>query len=260
MATLIKSAYETNVKHQERSSRYVHVTTKEIGDIFESQGFGLVKYAQSKTKNELDQSHARHLVKFRYQNEDLKIGDTKPEIIVQNDGLGTRSLRINFGLYRLVCANGLVIGSSFFKIKLNHDKNILTNLNDAIPKLLNQKDSLVDQYNQFVKSTPSSRQVYELANEAFKIQTANTSLDLQGIDLNQYLDKRRWADTDENGWTVFNRVQENMFRRKIYAQVKNEKNELEFKALKRVNENSQRALEMNQELWNAATNILKVGE
>lgn len=258
MTNINNSAYQTNVKHQERSSRYVHVTTKEIGDIFESQGFGLVKYAQSKTKNELDQSHARHLVKFRYQNDNLKIGDTKPEIIIQNDGLGTRSLRINFGLYRLVCSNGLVVGSSFFKIKLNHDKNILTNLNDAIPKLLNQKDSLVDQYNKFIKSEITVGQVQDLAKAAFEIQTANSSLDLVNIDLTQYLTSRRWADSENNGWNIYNRIQENMFRHKIYAQVKNDRNELEFKALKRVNENSQRALEMNQELWNAATNILKV--
>lgn len=257
--TTLNDAYSTNIKHSERSSRYFHVTTKEIGDIFESQGFSIVKYSQSRVKNETDKSHARHLVKFRYQKDDLKIGDTKPEIIVQNDGLGTRSLRISFGLYRLVCSNGLVIGSDLFKTALKHDKNIHSALNEAIPRLLNQKELLVDQYNQFVKSNPSSNQTYELAQEAFKIQTANSSLDLVNIDLNQYLDKRRWADTDNNGWTIFNQIQENMFRRKIYAQIKNEKNELEFKALKRVSENSQRAIEMNKDLWNAATSILKVG-
>ena len=259
MTTLNNTAYETNTKHAQRSIRYEHVTTKALGEIFEAQGFGIVKYAQSKVKNQVDSSHARHLVKFRYQNDDIKIGDTKPEIIVQNDGLGTRSLRISFGLYRLVCANGLVIGSNLFKLALNHDKNIHSNLAEAIPKLLNQKDMLVDQYNQFVKADLTLGQISDLSKAAFEIQTKNTSLDLINVDLNQYITARRWEDSSVNGWTVFNRIQENLFRKQIYAQVRNDRNEVETKALRRVSENSQRALEMNVDLWNAATSILKVG-
>ena len=252
-------AYETTTKNENRSERYHHVTTKDIGDTFERHGFNLVKYGQSKTKNELDQSHAKHLARFRSTVPNLKIGDSVPELIIQNDGLGLRSLRISYGLFRLVCSNGLVIGNKLYDIRLNHDKNIMTNLDRVIPELLSSADHLQSLVQDFQAIETTEKQRLDLAYSASLVQIQNSSLNIQNIDLNQYLSVRRWDDNKTDAWTVFNRIQENVFRKQIRALILNEKGDQEFQNLKRVGENSQRALEVNKQLWTSATEVLKIG-
>ena len=46
--------------------------------------------------------------------ESFKVGDTRPEMILQNAHDGTRAYRIDAGLYRLVCRNGLVVADAAF--------------------------------------------------------------------------------------------------------------------------------------------------
>lgn len=252
-------AYETNFKHSDRSDRYHHITTKAIGDIFQSQGFDLVKYGESKTKSLEDRAHSKHLALFRYRDDSLNIGDSRPQVIIQNDGLGLRSLRIQLGLYRLVCANGLVVGNDLFKIALRHDKNIESNLETALPKLLEQTPILSETYKQFKALTLDYSTQQDLAKIAFDIQTKNSKIEVIDIDLSQYLKARRWADSDQDAWSVFNRVQENVFRKQIYVTTKDELGRADRKALKRVRESSQRAFEINSELWSRTTELLKIG-
>lgn len=251
------TAYETNQKHSARSNRYQHVTTKDLGDVFTNHGFNLVKYSQAKVHDAADFQHAKHLVKFRHNGE-IKIGDTVPELLIKNDGLGKGSLKISFGLYRLVCANGLVIGTSFFNYKFNHNKDILANLNQAVPQILNQSDVLRDQVLRLSALDTTGQQRLDLAAAAVEIMTKNSSLNLQSADLSQLLKTRRWADSDEKAWSVFNRIQENVFRGRIIAVILNDKNEQEFVTLKKVGENSQRAIEINKDLWNAAESIFNI--
>lgn len=255
----VTKAYETNFKHSERSDRYHHVTTKTIGDIFQSQGFDLVKYGESKTKSLENRAHSKHLALFRYRDDSLNIGDSRPQIIIQNDGLGLRSLRINLGLYRLVCANGLVIGNDLFKIALKHDKNIESNLETAIPKLLSQTPVLNETYKQFKGLILDESSQRDLAQSAFEIQTKNSSFKVLSVDLNQYLKPRRWADADQDAWSVFNRIQENVFRKQIYVVTEDQLGRADRKALKRVRETSQRAFEINSELWSETTKLLNIG-
>lgn len=261
ITTTENTAYETNSKHAERSNRYVHVTTKDLGDVFQIHGFNLIKYSQAKVKNQSDLTHAKHLVKFRHNGE-IKIGDSIPELLIQNDGLGKRALRISFGLYRLVCANGLVVGSDFFNYKFNHNSSILSNLDRAVPEILNQSEVLRDQVLRLSNLETTGEQRLDLASAAVEIMTKNSSLNLQSADLSQLLKPRRWADSDQSAWSVFNRIQENVFRSRVQAIVLNDKNEQELVTLKKVGENSQRAIEINKDLWTASEsvfNIKKVG-
>lgn len=252
------SAYMTNTKHEARSNRYTHVTTKNLGDIFTNHGFDLVKYSQSRVQDESMATHAKHLVKFRHSSDDLKIGDTKPELIVKNDGLGKGSLKISFGLYRLVCSNGLVVGSSFFNFKFNHDKNILTNLDIAIPKILNQSDILRDQVLRLSSLETTESQRLDLSRAALDIMLENSNYKIQSIDLNQFLKVRRWDDNKQDAWTVFNRVQENVFRSNVRALILNESNTQEYKTIRKVGESSQRAIDINKSLWNASESIFNI--
>jgi hypothetical protein len=261
MLILNENAYNTNQKHVERSARYTHVTTKNLGDIFTNHGFDLVKYSQSRVVDKTQESHAKHIVKFRHSSDTLKIGDTKPELIVKNDGLGKGSLKISFGLYRLVCANGLVVGNSFFNFKFNHDKNILTNLDVAIPKILNQSDVLREQVSRLSSLGTTEDQRLELSRAALDIMLQNSNYKIQSIDLNQFLKVRRWDDNKQDAWTVFNRVQENVFRSNVRAIVLNDENIQEYKTIRKVGESSQRAIDINKSLWNASESIfnMKVG-
>ncbi len=51
----------------------------------------------------------------------LQVGSTRPEMILQNAHDGNRAYRIDAGLYRLVCRNGLTVADAdFAHVSIRH--------------------------------------------------------------------------------------------------------------------------------------------
>lgn len=99
------------------SARYAHIPTTRVVSVLEHHGWLPVLAGQSRTRNRALAGFQKHIIKF--QNPALSLvshGDQlAPEIVLTNSHDGLASFCLSAGLFRFVCANGLIIADSVFQ-------------------------------------------------------------------------------------------------------------------------------------------------
>ncbi|MEO5958936.1 MAG: DUF932 domain-containing protein [Opitutaceae bacterium] len=100
------------------SPRYSFVSTAQVVALLRDEGWVPVKAQQQPVRLPERQGFQMHVVRFARRDDldggALKVGECRPELILQNAHDGTRAYRIDAGLYRLVCRNGLVVADADF--------------------------------------------------------------------------------------------------------------------------------------------------
>jgi hypothetical protein len=143
---------------------------------------------------------------MRFRNPELKLksGDFL-DIVVLNSHDGTSSFQLSLGIYRLVCANGLVIGKDIVQpIFIRHVGYAAEKVKTAIAALLEQAEkvnSLVDRLQARVLSV---EEYTAFVNAALIIR----GLTPHKVSAEQLHVPRRQEDAGLNAWAVFNRIQE----------------------------------------------------
>nr|QTX14453.1 UPF0380 proteins YafZ and homologs [Klebsiella pneumoniae] len=75
---------------------------------------------QSRVRDEDKRGHTKHMVRLR--REGTNKGTEVPEIILLNSHDGSSSYQMIPGMFRFVCTNGLVCGTSFGEIRVPHKR------------------------------------------------------------------------------------------------------------------------------------------
>lgn len=199
----------------DRSQQYQTIPTINVINALCDNGFVCVKAMQSRTRIFGKRDYVKHLIRFRVRTaETPSVGDTIPELVLINSHDGTSAYKLNFGLYRLVCANGLIVSEKeVMTIKLVH-KGHNNICNDAIyaAKILlfsAAKTARTVTLWQNTRLTPRQQDIYadEVKNNIYE-----SNID---IPINRFLSARRSVDqVDANGdrdlWRTFNIVQEKL--------------------------------------------------
>lgn len=220
-----------------------------------AHNIGLTKHLLTLVKSE-------DLVKI--QNKTLGV-EAVPSVNLVNAHNGTSAVKIQTGLVRLVCLNGLIAGQNFHIFRFTHRGADLQNkINHQVPAIAAQAESMVDVFSEWSKVS---------LDEQLKVEFLNRALDIRGIRPNssslafevhnmRVLDQaRRSFDTQDTLWHLFNRVQENLIRGggRVYRNDKEHPEVLNQRRLTAVNSinESQR---INQEVFDLAESMFrKVG-
>lgn len=91
-------------------------------NLIEKFGMGLVSVGQQYSRAR-DPRGQEHFMRFRLPSAInlAKVGDSVPELVIMNSHNGRSTLRAHAGVFRLICANGMVVSDqSFGKISLRH--------------------------------------------------------------------------------------------------------------------------------------------
>ena len=100
------------------SNRYTFVSTAQVVELLDAEGWSPVRASQQRVRLENREGFQMHELRFArrvdLESEAFAVGDTRPELILQNAHDGTRAYRIDAGLYRLVCRNGLTVADTDF--------------------------------------------------------------------------------------------------------------------------------------------------
>jgi hypothetical protein len=107
---LLPEAATNGVKFEKLSSKYDLISTESVVQIMREEGF-LVTQSNSLKPRKRDPRVVRHFVRMRHESHMNEINGSVTEILVINANDGTSSLRMEAGLFRLVCSNGLIIKS-----------------------------------------------------------------------------------------------------------------------------------------------------
>src|SRR3954471_3994811 len=107
------------------SSRYTFVSTQQVVALLGAEGWEPVRASEQRVRLEDRIGYQMHEIRFARRSDldagAMQVGNTRPEMILQNAHDGTRAYRIDAGLYRLVCRNGLTVADAdFAHVSIRH--------------------------------------------------------------------------------------------------------------------------------------------
>ena len=249
--------------------RYAQLRTADILPVLADHGFVPVQAAQKRSRK-TSPEHTQHMVAFAHRDSLIDTYNpdaSRGEIILYNSHDGTGSIKLFAGAYRFICSNGIVAGDGYQSRLYHNQANVnsfelmLTNTVKRLPLLLERIEKM--------RSIQLTRDVQrEMATQSALTRwkwTPEQAEDVvikgsfaTGHTVSSLLTVNRFADYEEDAWTVFNRIQENVIRGGAMIKSFSERNAdgayRKSRAVNSVAEN----VRVNRELWDIAENICEI--
>lgn len=184
------------------SSRYAHINTYDLlGRISSAVDMGSAKYYRGRTG-----TMHRVSLDIKGAPELLIDGDwCKPTVEIINSYNGESPLSLGFGVFRLVCSNGLMLGTSLFSRRVRHiqGENIDTAIESFVSAILTlDLDAIHRHVGQLGEYRATRTDVERILDDVRAPKRAYNSA------LYAFENPRRHADVGDSAWQVYNRVQE----------------------------------------------------
>jgi hypothetical protein len=205
----------TSTGYQEKTSpRFKAITTADALDSLSSQGWELFKADTVRTRKPERIPYAKHVVQLTHPDL-VGMAGHRPLIYLQNANDGTSSFRLFAGLFRFICANGLVVGSSFLSASVRHSgerATVTENLHRKTWEVANEFPKVMD--------TIDRMRTYQISHDE-KLAFSFLAFQLR-FPQNKYVETigfhyRREADQNKDLWTFYNRAQEDIIRGGFYT-------------------------------------------
>lgn len=229
------------------SERYVHVDTREVISLMEKEGF-YVSGAKSAAPKKREALYAKHSIEFRHKEAQVIDGAT-PRIVFVNSHDGSSAAMAVAGVFRFVCSNGLVVGSTFEKIRQRHAGDAAVELIDRMRALAKNSDRLFAQIEQWQKIDLSKSQRIAFASMAGQLRWG----DSQMYQPEEILNVRRAEDDKGDLWSTFNIIQENTVRGGLIGLSRSGR-----QSTSRPLTDIQRDISYNAQLWQLAEDVAEV--
>jgi len=191
------------------STNFAYVPTYQILETLMEAGFNCFEVAQSRPYKREREPYVKHMLRLRYPAA-ARVNGLVPELVLVNAHNGTSQYYLFGGIYRFICANGMVVGDTFASMIVRHTGGALTRgrvlegsysiVNDQMPQILSQVKEMQ-------KKELTQIERLELADMALNIRYANTLPSFTGESL---LTVRREEDAANDLWTTLNVIQENL--------------------------------------------------
>jgi hypothetical protein len=204
----------TQLGSKDTSDKYTHIPTDKVIEDMALLGWGVVDSQEVKARTEGTVGFQKHLVVFR--NPEVVIngenGDTVyPQVLLTNSHDGKNSFKFTAGLFRMICANGLVISTETFEdIKVRHMGYDFETLQGVIKEMVAKLPLTVESMNKMKEIELEEEQMFELAKSFLDIRIEGTGNTFNDQAVEDVLKIQRKADKGNGLWEVFNRVQENV--------------------------------------------------
>lgn len=215
----IINPFNQDEAHSQVSTRYHQVNTSEVTNILTGNGWEIKKTASARVRSADRQGYQKHYAWLSPKgiNNQLEVGDTEMRLMITNSHDGTSAVRLEAGLHRLVCSNGLAIGIGDFEyISIRHtSENIEELVIDGALKIAAMAPQIDEMIKKMRNITLTAHQQAEFAASVTKAVWPNKELGL--VDQSGLLISRREADKDDSLWTTYNKVQESVVRGGISA-------------------------------------------
>ena len=234
------------------TDKYVHVPTERVIEDIMELGWTPINAYRVNSRGRRTGT-GRHMVKF-VNYDFMQEGKTEyPELLLTNSHDGTTAFKLDVGIFRLVCSNGMVVKSQDFgSMKVRHYGYDFETIKGAVNKLVEQIPDYLKQVEDMKEQELEREQMLEFAREAalLRFKTANIETIDKLVDVDDLLESTRKEDEGNGLWEVFNRLQEKVVNGKFnYALGKKERKARPVKGFK-----SQ--VKLNQDLWELASSYL----
>ncbi|MFS9382278.1 DUF932 domain-containing protein [Citrobacter sp. ANG330] len=192
-------------KHASRSERYAYIPTITLLESLQREGFQPFFACQTRVRDQSRREHTKHMLRLRRAGQIT--GQQVPEIILLNSHDGSSSYQMLPGLFRSVCCNGLVCGTSLGEVRVPHKGDVVEKVIEGAYEVLGVFDRVEEKRDamQSLLLPPSAQQALAKAALTYRFGEEH-----HPVTESQVLSARRWQDEQNDLWSVFNRLQENL--------------------------------------------------
>ncbi|EEP5314003.1 DUF945 domain-containing protein [Salmonella enterica] len=194
-------------KHTSRSEKYTYIPTITLLENLRCEGFEPFFACQSRVRDPGRRDYTKHMLRLRRAGQIT--GQQVPEIIILNSHSGESSFQLLPGIWRQVCANGLVCGQSFGEIRVPHRGDIAGKVIEGAYDVLAVFDRVEEKREamQSLQLPPPAQQALAKAALTYRFGEEH-----QPVTTTQILTPRRYEDRKDDLWSVFNRIQESLLK------------------------------------------------
>ena len=195
--------------HESRSERYSYIPTAAVLSKLRQEGFQPFMVAQTRVRDEGKREHTKHMLRLRHASQIN--GAEANEIVLLNSHDGTSSYQMLAGMFRFVCANGLVCGDTLADVRVPHKGDVTGHVIEGAYEVLRDFDRVRDSRESMRAITLDEREANVFAQAALTLKYDNPDKPAPVTEA-QILLPRRVEDRQDDLWSVFNRTQENLIK------------------------------------------------
>ena len=231
---------------QAMSDRYTFIPTSTIVDRMRNEGFVPVKAVQSRTRIEGKGDFTKHQIRFRdIRNGELPVlthlGQLFTEIILTNSHDGASAYKIDAGLMRLVCMNGMTVAAGEHNaMKVRHSGSA-DGIIEASYEVVEQFPRVLESAEQFHQLQLTAPQQRVFAEAAISLRYDENA----PIVPEQVIRPRRREDVAPTLWNTFNTAQEHLTQGGITGRNPQTQQRRKIRPVSGIAENTK----LNQALW-----------
>lgn len=194
----------------EVGKRYQFLSTLDVVNTLREQGLRPYQARESRTRIEGKAPYTKHMLRFRHVDAIPMKGGVYPEIVLTNSHSSSSSFKVDLGLFRLVCMNGLVVSyGRAYEYRVRHVGNALDNVVEAISSAMLELPNLSENVALMQATELSPLMRISFAEQAMGLRWEQGQEPFLGASL---LRTRRFEDTGSDLWSIYNVVQENLIR------------------------------------------------
>lgn len=234
--------------HESRGERYTFIPTVRVIDGLRQQGFQPFEVRQTRVRNITKREYTKHMVRMRHSSSIDAKGEV-PEIILLNSHDGSSSYQLLAGVFRFVCSNGLIAGDVVEDVRVRHSGNVVDDVIEGSFRVLEDSQQVISRISHYKSVSLSATEQRAFADSAVRLRWGDAS----PIKYDSLLIPRRWDDKQDDLWTVFNRVQENLVKGGLNGRTAKGRR-MHTRAVAGVNEN----VKLNRALWTLADNMAAI--
>jgi hypothetical protein len=204
--TLTSAPVTTETHIEGLTPRYSHISTSRIADTLRQAGWEFSDGTTRRARTPERAAHAAHVLRFRNANVPTVNGNIV-EAVVLNSHDGSTAFELGFGIYRIACANGLVVRTATVgSVRLVHSGLNLDNVFTAARNLADRAPEVASTIERWSNTRLDHDLSLQMSSRMAKARWGSRFVE---ADL---LSPRRMEDTTTDLWTTFNRVQESVIR------------------------------------------------
>lgn len=198
--------------HSSRSDRYSTIPTSEVLTSLRREGFQPFAVTQGGCRDEEKRGFTKHMLRLRHASSmAAQVGDSFQEIVLVNSHDGTSSYQLMAGMFRLVCANGMVVGNGngFDEVRIQRKGNVIPAVIDGCVEILGRLPEVAGEVETFnrLQLTQGEQAAFAAAALATRYEDNEAPFAAEKL-----LAVHRSEDVKPNLWNTLNTVQENVIR------------------------------------------------
>lgn len=198
--------------HASRSQRYGFVPTSEVLATLAADGWQPVSVGLKRAKTERSKLFGSHTLRLRHAEHSRYSATLQGqlELVLRNGHDGSSAIVGDLGIFRAICANGLVSATAKFgAFRIFHGTYAADKVRDAMAKMLTRAPALTETVDAWRTLALGGEEQRAFADAASQLRWSRIAAPVEPTAL---LTPRRSEDTSPDLWTTFNRVQENLLQ------------------------------------------------